>query len=231
MQIIYNFEWPLLCDERSQYVLHMNPTTTNLILCTFIFIITQRLLSQLWLACLNVLIGFSLLLKIRSIPLSLAYSSFSDPATAYFSNSKSYHFSSAQYTLFSQVSTQLLDHVKPFLSSVFCTCSCLFQSFTALSPLYTAPFLICCISNEVISLIIPLKKDTILRESFFFFTKLISVYNHFTCFFVMSLPLHCEFHKVKKYVYHSHYHIPNPEHHFWLLHNKNSINIFWKINE
>ena len=120
------------------------------------------------------------------------------------------------------------EHAKPSLASVFCTCSCLFHSFTALSLsicCFLPQFLCLNLNAPPISFIFPIEKKSHSRSIIFFsFTILISAYNDF----VSSLCLcHYTVRSVKaRNIYLSHYYILNSKRHAWLVHNKSSISVF-----
>lgn len=93
---------------------------------------------------------------------------------------------------------------------------------------YTAPFLIFCLNLNAPLKFFPssfqVKKNHILRESFFFFTILISAYNDFVS--LLCLCHHTQSSIKARNIYLSHYYILNSKHHAWLVHNKSSISVF-----
>lgn len=131
MQVIYNFEWPLvwlkilLCPPHE---LCNNPFNFYAYLY---WLLHRDFHCSLWLSCLYILNGFSLPLEEDPFPLAWPTTPCKTWLLPIFLT-PNLVISLYPVGSISQDSTQLFEHVKPFLASELYACSCLFHLFTAL---------------------------------------------------------------------------------------------------
>lgn len=145
-------------------------------------------------------------LRIRCSPLSLAYNTLWDVAATYFFLTPNLVIPLCPVCFILSGLSSFFEHIKPFLASEFCPCSCLLHSFTAVSySIHSClPYLLCLSLRAftVAFLHHPIwKKIQFSGSNFLFFLHITYLILQWFCFFIVFLPLHWAFHKGKKYLY------------------------------